>query len=422
MHDLSTLALMWAGVFVAHFLAIKTRLTSVLWFLAIGSIMANIGLLSSHPSDFIRSFSELGIIFIMFALGFEENASDFVSVIRRSWGIALFGAIAPFSVAYGLTWWYWQDDSTALMCGLAMTATAVSLTMVSLRSEGLHQTPAATGIMASAVLDDIASLIAVAIMVPIAVGHAELSIAALSLIVVKALAFFVLITLLGTLIFPHEYQPRAMPTWAHISLNRFIRIEQGQHATLVVLLTGLLLALLAHVFGFHPAVGAYMAGLIVRKNDFMIAGIDEPDHEAVYRKTQLIVDNIAFSWIGPVFFVSLGTHLVFDAAVVFSVLDKAILLFAALFLAQVASAALAARYTGNFGWQASWMIGFGMLGRAELAFVVLDIAYIQHQLIGVEAFYLLMFVAFMLNVSVPICIRYLKRGYVAELKAERNAG
>ena len=32
------------------------------------------------------------------------------------------------------------------MCALAMTATAVSLTMVSLRSEGLHKTRAATGI------------------------------------------------------------------------------------------------------------------------------------------------------------------------------------------------------------------------------------------------------------------------------------
>ena len=41
----------------------------------------------------------IGIIIIMFALGFEENSSKFVQGIKRSWGIALFGAIAPFLVA-----------------------------------------------------------------------------------------------------------------------------------------------------------------------------------------------------------------------------------------------------------------------------------------------------------------------------------
>lgn len=48
-----------------------------------------------------------------------------------------------------------------------MTATAVSLTMVSLRSEGLGKSPVAMRIMTSAVLDDIASLAFLAIAVPL---------------------------------------------------------------------------------------------------------------------------------------------------------------------------------------------------------------------------------------------------------------
>jgi Kef-type K+ transport system membrane component KefB len=59
-------------------------------------------------------------------------------------------------------------------------------------------------------------------------------------------------------------------------------------------------------------------------------------------------------------------------------------------LALVLSVALAARYTGKSDWPASWMIGFGMLGRAELAFVIIDIAYVQHHSMSVEAFYILM--------------------------------
>ena len=46
-----------------------------------------------------------------------------------------------------------------------------------------------------------------------------------------------------------------------------------------------------------------------------------------------------------------------------------------------------------------------MLGRAELAFVVIDIAYVQNHILNTEAFYVLMFSAFWLNIAVPVSIR-----------------
>lgn len=74
-----------------------------------------------------------------------------------------------------------------------MTATAVSLTMVSLRSEGLQSSPAATRIMTSAVLDDIGSLALVAILVPLATGERITSIDELSVIIGKLVLFFMLV-------------------------------------------------------------------------------------------------------------------------------------------------------------------------------------------------------------------------------------
>ena len=71
MEDLISLAIIWAAVFVAHFAAAKTRLTPVLWFLAMGSILVNLGILPEEPGIFIKDFAEIGIIVIMFALGFE---------------------------------------------------------------------------------------------------------------------------------------------------------------------------------------------------------------------------------------------------------------------------------------------------------------------------------------------------------------
>ena len=409
MEDLVSLAITWIAVFVAHFAAARTRLTPVLWYLAMGCILVNIGLLPETPGIFMRDFAEIGIIVIMFALGFEENSSKFIRSIKRSWGIALFGAIAPFLVTYSLAMHFWGDRNGALMCALAMTATAVSLTMVSLRSEGLHKSHAATGIMTSAVLDDIASLSLVAVLVPMASGEATISMAGLGLVMLKAVTFFLLVTGMGLWLFPVGATPLdRIPLVKRFNLQRLITMSNGEHATLTVLLLALLVALLGHEFGFHAAVGAYMAGLIL-KEEYFVLGVHTPESDlSIHRDTRRIIDSIAFSWIGPVFFIVLGTHLVLDIDILLSVLDETIALVICLFLGQVLSAGLAARYTGNFNWAESWMIGFGMLGRAELAFVVMDIAYVEHNILSDEMFYTLMFTAFTLNVAVPLTIRWWK--------------
>ena len=423
MHELQSLAIIWTAVLAAHFLAAKTRLTPVLWFLAAGCLLANTGVIPSQPGEFIRGMSEVGIIVIMFALGFEENSSVFVASLKRSWGIALFGALAPFAIAYSFAWQIWGDEKIALMCGLAMTATAVSLTMVSLRSEGLAGTPAATGIMTSAVLDDIASLIAVAIMVPVATGQGQLDMAGISILVAKAIAFFVFIAALGMWVFPiGTTNSKRFPNWLP-SLHGLLVANRGQNAVLVVLLLALAVALLGHVLGFHPAVGAYMAGLIL-KEDYFHQATETPDevaHPDAYSEVHRIVDNVAFSWIGPIFFVSLGAQILLDVALLASVLLPALLLFVALFFGQVASAGLAAFFTGGFSKSDSILIGLGMLGRAELAFVVLDIAYVQNSILNREAFYTLMVTAFLLNIAVPLSIQQWKRMNVVGNPQDRKS-
>ena len=138
--------------------------------------------------------------------------------------------------------------------------------------------------------------------------------------------------------------------------------------TLTVLLMAVLIGLLAHKFGFHPAVGAFMAGLILKQEYFQFGGDSKS-----FKQTAHIIDNIAFSWLGPVFFVHLGAQIIFDLNIFMAIIPQVIVLTLALFFAQIISAAVAARYTGGMGWASAMMIGFGMLGRAELAFVVMDI-------------------------------------------------
>lgn len=417
MHDIAILAIIWISVFLASYFAHKTRLTPVLWYLFFGALFVNLQILPEIMPVFITDFAELGIIIIMFALGFEEDSSNFLKGIKRSWGIALFGAIAPFVIGYSLSSYFWGDPSTSLFCGLAMTATAVSLTMVSLKSEGLNNTPAATGIMTSAVLDDIASLALVAILVPIATGQASLSFVAIFAILLKALAFFAIVTFMGGWLFPNKPSIISrIPILGKFDLQKILSMAKGEYTVLSLLLIAVLVGLLAHEFGFHPAVGAYMAGLIIHREYFDFHNEQGTDF---YKQAREIIDNVAFSWIGPVFFVALGSKLIFDSHIFLAVLPEAIILFVALFVGQTLSAGLAAHYTANFDWPSSWMIGFGMLGRAELAFVVMDIAYVQHNIMSTQAFYTLMIVTFLLNLSVPLTISWWKRHYMEDAEQHR---
>jgi Na+:H+ antiporter len=408
MDDLAYLALIWVGVFAASLLSHRTRLTPVLWYLFFGCVFVNMGWLPQHMTGFIEGFAEVGIILIMFALGFEEDTSKFVRSIKRSWGIAFFGALVPFCIAYSVINCFWSDANMAMLGGLAMTATAVSLTMVSLKTEGLHRTAAATGIMTSAVLDDIASLALVAIMVPIATGQTEMNIGGIVLVLGKTLLFFVFIVMLGWLLSADASPLRKLPLLGRFNLRHLLAMADGEQATLGILIIAILVSLIAHYFGFHPAVGAYMAGLILKEEYFVF---HQEKGVNYHKNSHTIIDNVAFSWIGPVFFVVLGTRLIFDINIFISVLPQTILLTLGLFIGQILSAGLAARFTGGFDWPSSWMIGFGMLGRAELAFVVMDIAYVQHHIFTDEVFYTLMFTAFWLNVAVPLSIRWWKFKY-----------
>jgi Kef-type K+ transport system membrane component KefB len=179
------------------------------------------------------------------------------------------------------------------------------------------------------------------------------------------------------------------------------------------MLLAVTVGLAAHAFGFHPAVGAYMAGLILREEYFDYADSGDKSN---YLDVKTHIDSVAFTWIGPVFFVLLGTNLVFSWDLFVSLIPETLALTAALVVAQVTSAGLAARYTSDMRFAGSVLIGLGMLGRAELAFVVLDIAYVQNAILSTDAFYTLMFTAFWLNLAVPVTIRWWTPYYVAELQ------
>jgi Kef-type K+ transport system membrane component KefB len=372
----------------------------------------------------------------MFALGFDEDIEHFADGLRRSMGIAVIGAVFPFLAGYMSAKIFGYSQSVALLWGLTMTATAVSLTMVSLKEKNLHRTTAATGIMTAAVVDDILSLIGVAIIVPLALtatsgsGEMEFEAGAIAVIMVKVAIFFSIMLVMGIFFFPQRV-PVQLPEKATLLqkadyalttlfrkfyIKRFLTLYNGEFTPLLMIFIAMSSGAIADQFGFHPAIGAYLAGLFLKKEYFLFG--EEDGNDRTYRESKLVIDHIAFTIFGPIFFVNLGTKIIFDPSIFSSIWLHIAVLFFAVLVFQILSAALAARYTGNYEWHDSVMIGLGMLGRAELAFIVIDIAYTEHHICNEAQFYTLIMATFLLNISVTVSINWWKPYYTGEKSLE----
>lgn len=427
-------ASIFAIVVLSKLLSKKTATVDVLWLILFGAFFANIGLLPSEHKV-LEEIGEWGIVFVMFALGFEEDMGHFQEGLKHSWGIALIGAIFPFGAGYFTAKLFGYTESAAMLWGLTMTATAVSLTMMCLRNENLHKSTAATGIMTAAVVDDILSLIGVAMVVPIvlmahnpATAYQGIDITNILWILLKVVLFFGIMIVMGLFAFPERVPPKLPkhPTllqkmdfyltkiFISVNIRKLLLAFEGEFTPLIMIFIAMSAGALAHYFGFHPAIGAYMAGLFLKKDYFIFheKEIDTPDQH--FLKSKYVIDHIAFSIFGPIFFVNLGSKLMFDTEIFWQVLPMFLTLFVLVFIFQVLSASLAARFTGGYTWYQSIMIGFGMLGRAELAFIVIDIAYTENHIIDTPQFYVMMFTVFLLNITVPLTISWWKPYYTGD--------
>jgi Kef-type K+ transport system membrane component KefB len=167
------------------------------------------------------------------------------------------------------------------------------IAVLALKSEGLKNTPAATGIMTSTVLDDIASLVLAAILVPITTGEATVSMDGILLILGKAVAFFALVTVIGAWLFPAKQGfIQKILLLGKLNLREVLTMAKAEYTVLSLLLITVLVGLLAHEFGFHPTVGDYMAGLIIHRKYFDFHKDENKDY---YQQAREIIDNVAFS-------------------------------------------------------------------------------------------------------------------------------
>ena len=377
MHDIALdLLILLAGIWLVAVTLRPLGLPTVMGELIVGVLVGPAVFGWIEPNEAIQLLAEIGIFFLMFHAGVETQPNEFFNALKRSLGVAVVGAAVPFAVSFATARFFGLDFVGATFVGLTMTATAVVITLKSLKDLGLANTRVARIIVASCVIDNLLTLIFFGMVLGVLSGGTfEPAIIAITL--GKVVGFFAVLLLLGIVVYPRLTLP--------------FRAEGGKGFTFV-LLTAIAAGLFAEAIGLHMILGAYLAGLFFE---------ERVAHPNLVKVVQDRSYGIAYSFLGPIFFISLGFSISFDISA--SGVAFVALLTTVVIVGQILSAGGMARRIG-MPWREALTVGVGMCGRAEMAFILASLALAQAA-IDQAAFTILIFTAFLLNLFTPMALK-----------------
>ena len=377
MHDIAVdLLILLTGIWLVAVTLRPLGLPTIMGELIVGVLVGPAVLGLIEPSTALTLLAEIGIFFLMFHAGVETQPLEFFDALKRSLGVAVVGAIVPFGVSFGVASAFGLDPVGAVFVGLTMTATAVVITLKTLKDLGLADTRLARVIVASCVIDDLLTLVFFGLIVGMLSGGSFEPIN-VAITLAKVTAFFGMAVLLGRFVYPRLTLP--------------FRTEGGKGFTFVLLIA-VAAGIVAEAIGLHMIIGAYLAGLFFE---------ERVAHPNLVRVVADRSYGIAYSFLGPIFFMSLGFSITFDMGP--SELGFLLTLTTAVIVAQVVSAGSMALRMGLPPREAL-TVGVGMCGRAELAFILASLA-LAEGAVTPAVFSVLILTAFVLNLFTPMALK-----------------
>jgi Kef-type K+ transport system membrane component KefB len=328
-------------------------------------------------TDFIRSLAHLGAVVLLFVIGLEFNLKDILSA--RNGIIAMVGVIIPWIGGYWLSLLFGFDMASAIFIGTALTATSIAITANVLKELGKLQTEAAKAIIGAAVIDDVLSLLALAISSDVVSG--TVSAGGIAIVTIKAIAFIVIAGAFGLLVVSRFLE--------RLDTTNFVG-KYPEFIFIFAMMMAFLYAMLAEVVGLSAIVGAFIAGVSfegVRLNR-------SRDLKEGADYLQIIFASI--------FFVSLGILADFHALTPEIVLFLIVLIIVAI-ITKVIGCGLPARMMGLCTKDAL-IVGFGMAPRGEVAMIVALIG-LEAGIIGQGVYVTLVLMSLLTTLITPIVYR-----------------
>lgn len=299
------------------------------------------------------ALTDLGVFFLMLLAGLELRPRDIVRSSGRAALVAAGGLILPLALGAGFGWVVLPASdhkaAQALFLGTALAITAMPVAVRVLGDTGSLETRAGRLVVAAALMDDVLSLLLLAVLTGMVRGAGPPGPMGLALLAGQVALFFVVATAVGRWVFP----------WVGRLLRRS-RTDEFEFSMLLV--AALAYAELAEALGLHFILGAFFAGLFFGRRT-----VDANTHEDAVSK----VRGLATGFLAPVFFASIGLHL--DLAAFTAIPGTVLALVVLATVGKVAGAGLAARLTGLSN-RESLLVGGAMNARGAVELIIADVA------------------------------------------------
>lgn len=271
-HEVDLIILLAVGFGAAllfGYLAARLRLPPLIGYLIAGTIISpnTLGVVSDLA--LANQLAELGVMFLMFGVGMHFSLSDLLTVRR----IALPGAMLQITVAslmgIGLTLWWGWSFAAALVFGLSLSCASTVVLLRALADRGLLDSVNGKIAVGWLLVEDLVMVLVLVLLpasatllggeAPVQDGHAATDQniwLTLLVTLLKVAAFIAFMLIVGTRLIP-----RIMLLVA--------RVGSRELFTLTVMASAVSIAYGSYVlFGVSMALGAFFAGMVVKKSDF----------------------------------------------------------------------------------------------------------------------------------------------------------
>ena len=300
------------------------------------------------------AMTDLGIFFLMLLAGIEMHPGELARASQKAVLIAVGGMIIPFALGIGLGWWVLPDSelktAQALFQGVALAITAVPVSVKILMDLGKLDTQVGQIIVSAAVIDDILSLILLAILTTVIRTGTMPGLSGLAVLGGKVLLFFVITIAIGYYAFPKLD-----------ALRKKFHVEEFAFSSLLIAALGF--AVLAEVLNMHFILGAFIAGL------FFVRQII---NTTVYEDLKNKVAGLTKGFFAPVFFASIGLHL--DLSALTIIPGFVLVLILAATVGKIVGSGAPAYWSG-LPLTDALAVGVGMNARGAVELIIADIAF-----------------------------------------------
>ena len=242
-------------------------------------------------SDGLELVSTIAIFFVMLFIGLKMNLHEIRKVGKSAFIISITSLVIPFFMGYQLSMFFGLDLIESLFVGLLLSVTSVPVSAMILLELGVLKTKIGTTVISVAVIDDIISLVILAVILQIHVSEGmSFNFEELGISILQMIVYLVGIALLALVVYKSEH-------WSHRFNHVIVKTKIREAKFVIFIVIAITLSLIADLAGLHFIIGAFFAGLIFSDK---ILGKKDTD------KTYSIMSGITFGFFAPLFFAVIG--------------------------------------------------------------------------------------------------------------------